>query len=362
MKRKGDVKKPRVRQSRFPLSLFVIFWGTLLLMSGIHQGLLVLANEQQWSKLIQTLIPMVYWASVAAGLTLYTRWRIQKAYEKPMKELAVATAKVAQGDFSVYVPPLHTMDKLDYLDVMITDFNKMVEELGSIETLKTDFFSNVSHEIKTPLTVIHNNAELLSRDGTTDDERREYTEAILHATRRLSNLVMNMLKLNKLEKQVIKPAPESYDVCAQLCECALQFEDMWDKKDIEFVADMEDRTMIRADAGLLELVWTNLLSNAMKFTPAGGTITITQTSDDKKITVCVSDTGCGMDEATMKHIFDKFYQGDHSHATEGNGLGLALVQRILELSDGTITVESEPGKGSAFTVTLPVSLYHEVEK
>ena len=352
-------KKRRVRQSRFPLSLFVIFWGTLLLMSGVHQGLLVLANERQWSSLVQTLIPLAYWTIVAAGLTLYTRWRIQRAYEKPMKELAEATAKVAQGDFSVYVPPLHTIDKLDFLDVMIMDFDKMVEELGSIETLKTDFFSNVSHEIKTPLAVIQNNAELLSRDGLTEERRRECTDAILHATRRLSDLVMNMLKLNKLEKQVIQPVPQSYDLCAQLCACALQFEDMWDKKDIEFEADLEDRAMIRADEGLLELVWTNLLSNAMKFTPAGGTITITERSDGEKRTVCVADTGCGMDAATQARIFDKFYQGDPSHATEGNGLGLALVQRILELSGGTITVESAPGKGSAFTVTLPVSLDRE---
>ena len=361
MRKQDNLKRQSVRQSRFPLSLFGIFWGVLLLMSGIHQGLLVLANEQQWSKLIQTLIPMTYWTMVAAVLTLYTRWRIQKAYEKPMKELAEATAKVARGDFSVYVPPLHTMDKLDYLDVMITDFNKMVEELGSIETLKTDFFSNVSHEIKTPLAVIHNNAELLNREGITEEQRRECADSILVSTRRLADLVMNMLKLNKMEKQVIKPVPASYDLCAQICDCALQFEDMWEKKDIEFVAEMEDRAIIRADEGLLELVWTNLLSNAMKFTPAGGTITITQTSNAEKITVCVSDTGCGMDEATMKRIFDKFYQGDTSHATEGNGLGLALVQRILQLSEGTISVKSAPGKGSAFTVTLPVSLDCEEE-
>lgn len=361
MRKKNDLGKRTVRQSRFPLSLFGIFWGTLLLMSGIHQGLLILANNQKWNSLIQTLTPMAYWAMVAAVLTFYTRWRIQRTYEKPMKELADATAKVAQGDFSVYVPPLHTMDRLDYLDVMIMDFNKMVEELGSIETLKTDFFSNVSHEIKTPLAVIHNNAELLNRDGLTEEQRRECADSISFATRRLSDLIMNMLKLNKLEKQVIKPVPEPYDICAQLCDCALQFEDMWEKKNIVFEADLEDRVIIRADEGLLELVWTNLLSNAIKFTPAGGTVSITQTSTGERITVCVSDTGCGMDEATRKRIFEKFYQGDTSHATEGNGLGLALVRRILELSEGTITVESTPGKGSAFTVTLPVSLDGEEE-
>ncbi|MGM9604009.1 MAG: ATP-binding protein [Faecousia sp.] len=355
MMQNSDLKKHHIRQSRFPLSLFVIFCGTLLLMSGIHQGLLVLANEQQWSKLVQTLIPMVYWTAVAAVLTLYTRWRIQKAYENPMKELAEATAKVAQGDFSVYVPPIHTMDKLDYLDVMIRDFNKMVEELGSIETLKTDFFSNVSHEIKTPIAVIQNNAELLQNETGTQAQRQECVEAILQTTHRLSGLITNMLKLNKLEKQVIQPVPEPFDVSAQICECALQFEDIWEKKKITFDADLEERVMIEADAGLLEIVWTNLLSNAFKFTPDGGSVRITQTSDQDRIAVCVSDTGCGMDENTLKHIFDQFYQGDTSHATEGNGLGLALVQRILQLSDGTITVKSTPGKGSVFTVTLPVS-------
>ncbi|MDO5348684.1 MAG: HAMP domain-containing sensor histidine kinase [Lachnospiraceae bacterium] len=345
-----------VRQSHFTLSLFAVFWGLLLLMSGIHMGLLILANTRGWSNLTQTMIPLVYWALVALLLALYTRWRVQRTYEEPMQELARATAKVAQGDFSVYVPPLHTTDKLDYLDVMIADFNKMVEELGSIETLKTDFFSNVSHEFKTPLAVIQNNAELLQKGIGSKQQQQEYTQNILQAAHRLAGLITNMLKLNKLEKQVIQPLPQRYDVSAQICECALQFEDMWEKKDITFDVDIEERAMIEADEGLLELVWTNLLSNAMKFTPAGGTIRMTQTSDDERITVCISDTGCGMDANTMKHIFEKFYQGDTSHSTVGNGLGLALVQRILQLSDGTITVQSTPGKGSAFTVSLPVSL------
>ena len=323
-------------------------------MSGIHAGLIILANKNNWSELVQTVIPMLYWGAVALGLTLFTRSKIRATYEEPVQKLGAATKQVANGDFSVYVPTFHTPDKLDYLDVMIMDFNKMVEELGSIEVLKTDFFSNVSHEIKTPLAVIQSNAELLNKENLTDDQRKEYAKTILHSTKRLSNLITNMLKLNKLEKQAIKPMPQSYDLCAQLCECALQFEKMWEKKNIEFVAEIEDRAFIEADCGLMELVWTNLLSNAMKFTPRGGTVTLTQTSDEKEITVSVSDTGCGMDEETMKHIFEKFYQGDTSHSTEGNGLGLALVQRILELSDGVIEVKSEVGKGTVFTVKLPV--------
>lgn len=161
-----------------------------------------------------------------------------------------------------------------------------------------------------------------------------------------------MLKLNKLEKQTIRPAAEVYDVCAQLCSVAVQFEDAWERKDIEFDADLEDAAYTQADPGLLELVWTNLLSNAVKFTPQGGSITLRQTRANGKIYVSVTDTGCGMDEKTIKRIYDKFYQGDTSHSTEGNGLGMALVKRILELTGAEMQIESTPGKGSTFTVVL----------
>ncbi len=344
-----------IRTSRFPIAIFFVFLLTLLLMSGVHIGIITLANEEQWPTAVQILLPTLYWGLVAVGLTLFTRWEIRRNYEEPMRNLRNATEKVANGDFSVYVPPLHIVGKLDYLDAMILDFNKMVEELGSIEVLKTDFFSNVSHEIKTPLAVIHNNAQLLQRANLEESQRKECADAILHATRRLSNLITNMLKLNKLEKQAIQPAPQSFDLCAQLSECALQFENTWEQKDIEFIAELEDRALIRGDEELLALVWTNLLSNAIKFTPAGGTVTLTQRTEPDAVTVEVADTGCGMEAETMRHIFDKFYQGDTSHSTEGNGLGLALVRRILELSDGTITVQSTVGKGSVFTVRLPVS-------
>ena len=355
MKKRKDDR----RESNFLISLFVVFFLSLLLLSGIHQGLIVLANEHQWNENIGVLIPVLYWGCIASALTAFTLWRVRKTYEKPVKIMSEATTKVAGGDFSVYIPPQHSGDKLDYVDTMFMDFNKMVEELGSIETLKTDFFANVSHEIKTPLAAIQNSAELLQRDSCTEEQRKEHSENIIHASKRLSNLITNMLKLNKLDRQVIKPTPAPYDLCAQLCECAFQLEDMWERKDIEFIADIEDRAMICADEGLLQLIWTNLLSNAVKFTPNGGTISVTQSSDENGVTVCVSDTGCGMDEAMTKRIFDKFYQGDTSHATEGNGLGLALVQRIVQLSEGTISVQSTPGKGSAFTVWLPISMHQE---
>lgn len=353
---KEEKYEREIRQTRFPVFLFAVVFLVLLLMSGIHVGLIVWVNELGMNKWIQVLIPLVYWALVAGGLTLYTRYQMKKTYEIPMQTLAKATSRVAHGDFSVFVPTINTPDKWDYLDIMIMDFNTMVEELGSMETLKTDFFSNVSHEFKTPLAVIYNNAQLLDKEEISEEKRKEYTQNILKASKRLADLIMNMLKLNKLEKQTIQPAPEKYDLCRQLCDCALQFEDDWEKKNIDFEVDMEERVMIVADPGLLELVWTNLLSNALKFTPPGGTVTLTQVSDGDCVTVSVGDTGCGMDETTVKHIYDKFFQGDTSHSTEGNGLGLSLVRRILQLSEGSISVESAVGKGSVFTVLLPLVL------
>lgn len=348
-------KQRNIKDNRFPPSIFFVSLGVLLLMSGIHTGLIIGINTLGWSDLAQTIIPILYWSIVAAGLTLFIRGKIRKTYETPMHELADATRKVADGDFSVYIPPLHTADKLDYLDVMLIDFNKMVEELGSIETLKTDFFSNVSHEFKTPISVIYSNAQLLQKEGNLNENQKEYVNNIIHSSKRMSNLIYNMLKLNKLEKQAIAPVAEVYDVCAQLCECAVQFEDQWEEKQIEFEADLQDCAYVCADAELMTLVWNNLLSNAIKFTDIGGTVTLTQTSNEKEVRISVEDTGCGMSEDVLKHIFDKFYQGDTSHATFGNGLGLALVKRIIELSNATITVESKPGKGSVFTVIFPVA-------
>lgn len=343
---------PAIRSRYFPLALFGIILAGLMLSSGIHMGFLILMNRLGLNKLIQTIVPIIYWVALAAGVTALISRLTKNVYERPLKQIARAARQVAGGDFSIYIPSVHGPDKQDYMDDLILDFNKMVAELGSIETLKTDFFSNVSHEIKTPLAVIQNSADMLLREPMSP-EQQEHAEAIARASRRLNGLITNILKLNKLEKQNIQLALEPYDLCGQLAECALLFEEHWEKKEIEFEADLEEQAVIMADASLLELVWNNLLSNAIKFTEAGGTVTLRQISTADGIEVRVSDTGCGMDEQTIKHIFDKFYQGDTSHSTEGNGLGLALVLRILRMMGGDISVSSRPQEGSTFTVRLP---------
>lgn len=349
---KQNTVENNIRDSRFPPLLFLVYLIVLLIMCGIHTGAIVGMNSLGWPDMAKITVPILYWMVVAVGLTIFTRQQIKKTYEEPMHRLAEATKKVAEGDFSIYVSPLHTSDRLDYLDKMLIDFNKMVEELGSIETLKTDFFSNVSHEIKTPISIIQNNAELLCREELTE-EQKEYANTIFQATKRLSDLIGNILKLNKLEKQTILPEMETYDLCEQLAECAVNYEPAWEEKGLEFEAELEDHAEISADSSLMELVWNNLFSNAVKFTEPGGKIVLKEWSDEEAIRVSVQDSGCGMDEETRKHIFEKFYQGDTSHSMAGNGLGLALALRVLQLNGFQIDVASEPEKGSTFTVIIP---------
>lgn len=354
--KKTDQNYPyKIKNELFPPSLFGVCFGVLILMSGLHTNVIVIMNKIGLKEWVQPIFPILYWFLVAVGLTLFIRRKMKKTYEEPLHRIAEATKRVAGGDFSVYVPTIHTSDKLDYLDLMILDFDKMIEELGSVETLKTDFVSNVSHEMKTPVAVIKNYAELLEKRNITDDQRREYAASIRQAAGRLSDLITNILRLNKLENQTICPEVETYDLCGQLEECILNYENMWDEKDLELDVELEDRAYVQADRSLMELVWNNLLSNAAKFTDKGGTVKIRQSAGAGVLKVAVSDSGCGMSEESRKHIFDKFYQGDTSHAKEGNGLGLTLAKRVIELMDGDITVISEEGKGSTFIVTLPQS-------
>ena len=343
----------KVRESRFPLSLFWIILGSLLVLAGVHIGIILLMQKFEWPAIIQAHVMVFYWLFVAGMLALYVRNTIRKVYDVPLQELSDVTKEVAKGNFDISIEPIHTAeDKIDYLDVMINDLNTMIEELGSIETLKQDFISNVSHELKTPMAVIKNHAELMQTPGCTPERMKEYAGIIEEASVKMTELVSNILRLNRLEHQRIAPELSEVDISRNLCDSIIQFEDRWEKKNIEVDVDVEDRAVSRSDPDMLELVWNNLLSNAIKFTPEGGHIGIRQYSTDNSITVTFTDDGCGMTEETRKHIFDKFYQGDTSHATEGNGLGLALTLRIIRLLDGEISVESEPGKGSCFTVRL----------
>ena len=283
----------------------------------------------------------------AFGTVDYIRRKI--TVDRPVRQITEAAEKIMQGDFSVRIPPIHGAGT-DGFNQIREAINKMAEELSGTETLRTDFIANVSHELKTPLAVMGNYATMLQRPGITEEEKNEYAKAIAEAARRLAQLITNILKLNKLENQQIFPQPQEFDLGEQLCESLLQFEDAWEAKNLEIETDIEDDVRIKSDPELLSLVWNNLISNAVKFTPDGGTIGVSLKTADHAVIVQVRDTGCGMKPETGIHIFEKFYQGDTSHATQGNGLGLALVKRVVDILNGEIGVQSVYGEGSTFTV------------
>lgn len=266
------------------------------------------------------------------------------------KRIASAAKRLVMGDFNVRITPPKSIVTDKNLREIITCFNQMAEELAGVETLRTDFIANVSHEMKTPLSVMQNYGTLLQAPDLSEEKRLEYAKGVTDGSRRLSDMMTNILKLNRLEKQQIYPKTEQYDLGEQLCECLLDFETVWEKKQIEIDVQIADDVKVNTDRELLTLVWNNLFSNALKFTPEGGSVTVTLETDGTYAIVLVKDTGCGMSPEVGKHIFEKFYQGDTSHATQGNGLGLALVKRVVDILQGEISVESRLGEGSTFLV------------
>ena len=343
---------PRIRRKPFSWRMFVLILLVLGLLSAANVFIVEIFLKMEVFSVLASMGVGTYWVAMAVVAAIIIHQVSCAKYDKPMRRLSRAMRAVAQGDFTVSVQPVHKRNKFDYMDLMFEDFNSMVHELSSIETMKDDFIANVSHEIKTPLAVIRGYASALQRGNLSDEEQREYAATIASASESLSVLISNILRLNKLENQEIVPNAAPYDLTRQLSDCALAHEEQWERKHIDFDAQLEERVMILADESMLEIVFNNLIANAIKFTEPGGRIVLRQEKAGGDVVVTVSDTGCGMDEETVKHIFDKFYQGDSSHSREGNGLGLALVKRVLDISGGSIAVRSAPGEGSEFIVRL----------
>ena len=289
---------------------------------------------------------------LTAAFAVIDRIRRRYMVTRPVRMIIGTAQKLMQGDFSARVPQLRSIDAMDGFTEIGACINRLAEELSGTETLRTDFIANVSHELKTPLAVISNYAAMLAQPGLAETQRMEYARTISETSRRLANLITNILKLNKLENQQIFPQNARFDLGEQLCECLLSFEDAWEKKGLDIRTDIAEGVELSGDAELLCLVWSNLFSNAIKFTNPGGCVTLRMFAEGDSAVVQVSDTGCGFGGEVGRHIFEKFYQGDPSHATQGNGLGLALVKRVVDIVGGDISVNSEVGKGSTFTVRI----------
>ena len=297
---------------------------------------------------IYTLISLLLVSGITVALMSYF---IGRRVLTPLVKLSSASKEVARGNFDVTVSD---SSKMEEVQSTFRNFNAMVRELKSISTLSSDFIANVSHEFKTPLSVIEGYAMLLQDDRLTAQEREDYLNKILVNTRRLNTLVGNILMLSKMET---KPLPEQYTrfrLDEQLRQVVAQLEPQWSAKGISFRVRLDEVELLGWEQ-VLPYVWSNLVSNAIKFSPSGSVIALTLLEQRECAVVTVSDRGCGMEPDVQERIFEKFNQGDTSHKAEGNGLGLALVRQIVELSQGVVEVESQPGKGSTFRLILPKS-------
>ena len=281
---------------------------------------------------------------VGAGLAIL----INSFFLKPIGNLCESMKKVSGGDFSIR---LNENSKIKEIGELNRSFNAMTEELGQTEVLQSDFVSNVSHEIKTPLNAIEGYATLLQDSDCSEEEKERYTEKILFNTRRLSDLVGNVLILSKLESGTVDFNKSNYRLDEQIRESLMLLEPKWVENEIEFDVDL-DEVIFLGDKKLLYHVWNNLIGNAIKFSPRGGLVSLNLENGRDSVRFSVTDNGPGIGESAKKHIFDKFYQEDSSHKQEGNGLGLSLVKRIIDMSDGELEVENLPDSGCKFTVTL----------
>ena len=352
------MKKPTLKDVLGAISSFLLFFLTVGFIVSCCMMLFVsiLADTMELtitSDNIATAAKVTFWNVVLITFLFkfadYIRRKIM--VERPTKIITEATEKIMSGDFSVRIPPMQNSGMEGFNQIAMA-INQMAEELGSVETLRTDFIANVSHEMKTPLAVMQNYGTLLQAPNLSEEKRIEYAKGVTDGSRRMADMMTNILKLNRLENQQIYPQVSQFDLGEQLCECLLQYENIWEKANIEIETDIAEDVKVKADAELLGHVWNNLFSNAFKFTPSGGTVTVSLSATDHHAIVKVTDTGCGMTAEVGAHIFEKFYQGDTSHSVQGNGLGLALVKRVIDIMHGEIAVESTVGKGSTFTVRI----------
>jgi len=350
-------KSSRRPKPKWPANLWgmlVLFVFLIMVASGILMSVLTLLVIR--FKLVNTehprfflMLTFVLITSVLIG-TAITALTGRKLLA-PITSLSEAAKEVAKGNFTVRLS--YESHQVRELGEMAANFNRMAQELNSIETLRNDFVVNVSHEFKTPIAAIEGYASLLQDPDLPASERLEYSGLIMESTKQLSSLTSNILKLSKLENQEFVLGKNDYDLDEQIREALLLLEPLWSGKELRLEIAL-DSVRYCGDEELLMQVWLNLLANAIKFTDSGGEIAVSLTSNGEWAAVRIADTGIGMTEQVQRRIYERFFQADRSRALEGNGLGLALVRRIVDLCGGDVRVDSKPGLGSVFTVMLPV--------
>lgn len=326
----------------FILLVLTMFASNAIIIFGIKQGWITARPGG-------SLVPFLFQSGVISIIIGTTLTFLMSHFPlRPLHALIQAIHEVSDGNYHVKIHLEHPKEFQELSEC----FNQMTEELAGIEMFRSDFINNFSHEFKTPIVSILGFARLLKNRKLDPAQSREYLDIIIEESRRLSELSSTILNLSKIESLTVLTDKVVYSLSEQIREAILLLESKWSEKQITFDIDM-DEILINADESLLKQAWVNLLDNAIKFSPAEGCIIITLHPHNENVIFSVEDYGPGMDKKTEKFIFDKFYQGDSSHHMEGNGLGLPLVKKIIELHKGTISVKSETGRGSAFIVELP---------
>lgn len=345
--------KQRINNSSFKLTLIFSFIVFLILISTIailgimmiillHLGIL---SHPRWEFFL--FIPIA--GSIAVGMLFSLH--LSRPIISNITKISEATKEITHGNFNVSIDEkIHATE----MRTMAHNFNLMALQLSKTEIFRHDFIHNVSHEFKTPLAAIEGYATLLKNDSLPEQKRILYLDRILFNTRRLTTLTGNILQLSRLENQTITPQKELFSLDEQIREMILLFEAQWTKKELDL--DIELASIdYWGNSELLSQVWQNLIGNAVKFSKQNGFLRIILKKVKNHIEVSVSDNGGGMSPETAERIFEKFYQGDTSHSEEGNGLGLPLAKKIVEIHGGTIDVSTKEGRGTTFTVTLPLN-------
>lgn len=328
--------------STFAVFVLVAAVSTLILLLILHMGWLSVPAKGPFFPLMMPVL-----SSLALGSFLTAL--VGRKILSPMTVISRAMQEVAKGDFTLQLKEDYSIKALRD---MASNFNTMVRELSSIETLRNDFVSHVSHEFKSPLASIEGYAMLLQSRELSPSDREEYGRLVIESTHQLSTLTTNILKISKLERLEHLEGKNHFSLDEQLRQAVLILEPGWSAKEIELDLNLP-ATRCFGDEPLLMQVWLNLIGNGIKFMDRGGVLTVSIITHSKELEVLIADTGIGMDDTVCRHMFEKFYQGDRSRNSEGNGLGLALVKRIIDLSKGSIEVDSAPEKGTRITVRLP---------
>ena len=341
-------------QLKLTLFAFVIIVASCAFTVGVYFVLLLIFARTGLEELVTLnplLVAVILLASCGLLATLLFAW-LSRMYLRPMQQLIDATKEVKRGNFEVRV---HHKEKhpVTEMEELVENFNEMVQELEGIEMFRNDFINNFSHEFKTPIVSIRGFAKELQIDGVSEAQKMEYARIIEDESDRLARLSANVLELSKLENQRIVGNRTEFYLDEQIRQTILLFEKEWSEKNLEIIPELVECRVV-FDEEMLALVWNNLISNAIKFTREGGTVSVRMACGERSVTVEIEDNGIGMTDEVRRHVFEKFFQGDPSHGKKGYGVGLAIVSRVVQLCRGSVEVESEKDRGSIFRITLPL--------